>query len=168
MKSGRARRVGRRRRRKRREKGAGRRRRLARRALEQARFQFWFSIGAATIGFAWIITAGAMALNSDSSARLLQVAPGIILDAVAFLFFRQAEETCQRATALYDRLRTDYLKTQAISIVDSIEDTKLRSAIRGQLALHIVGMSPGSFEVGRFLESPSGPDAQLLRDPPKR
>jgi hypothetical protein len=122
-----------------------------RQALDQARFQFWFSVVAATAGFIWILGTGAMAALEQSLSGFSKIIPGTVIEAVALLFFKQAEQTRQRATALYDRLRTDNLNTQAVEIVSSIEDPTLRSAVRAQLALHMVGMAAGAFDVGRFL-----------------
>ena len=70
-------------------------------ALSQARVQFWFSVVAATVGFVYII------YSASDQADILKILPGVVIDTVALLFFRQAEQTRQRATELYDRLRKD-------------------------------------------------------------
>jgi hypothetical protein len=65
--------------------------------LGQARAQFWFSVVAATIGFAWILYGGA-GISPDNLATVSKILPGVVMGSVAFLFFRQASETRQRAT----------------------------------------------------------------------
>lgn len=73
------------------------------------------------------------------------------MDAVAFLFFRQAKETRQRATELYDKLRLDKKIAESATLVASIEDTRLRSAVKAQLALHMSGLEPNPIDLSAFL-----------------
>lgn len=123
-------------------------------ALSQARVQFWFSVVAATLGFIWILYAGT-GIQADKPGTVSKTIPGIVMDAVAFLFFKQAAETRQRATELYDRLRKDKQLTESSSIVASIEDTRLRSAVKAQLALHMSGLEPKPIDLGAFLSAPA-------------
>lgn len=109
-----------------------------RQALSQAKIQFWFSITAATIGFIWILFA-ASNINQTNLISYLEIAPGAVIDIVAYLFFRQAEATRERATALYDRLRKDNLQSKAIKLVDSIENQQIKSVVKAQLSLHMAG-----------------------------
>jgi hypothetical protein len=60
-------------------------------ALSQTKAQFWFSVVAATVGFAWILYGGSE-ISADNLATTSRILPGVVLDAVAFLFFRQASE----------------------------------------------------------------------------
>jgi LytS/YehU family sensor histidine kinase len=92
-------------------------------ALSQARVQFWFSIVAATVGFLYIMFA-ALTIDTKELINYTKVLPGVVMDAIAALFFRQAEQTRQRATELYDRLRKDRQMMRAESVVESIEDLK--------------------------------------------
>jgi hypothetical protein len=112
-----------------------------RQALQEARIQFWFSIAAASIGFGLIASAATIAAKSTVNEALLRALPGTVIEAVAALFFRQASEIRERATALYDRLRSDRKYSQAIMIVNSIEQPDLRSMVKARLALHIVGLT---------------------------
>ncbi|SRR5258708_3675053 len=121
-------------------------------ALDQAKAQFWFSITAATVGFAWILYSGA-SIQADKLVTVSKTFPGVVMDAVAFLFFRQASETRQRATELYDRLRRDKQMSESKSLVGSIEDVRLRSAVLAQLALHMSGLQPNAIDLGSFLSS---------------
>ena len=119
-------------------------------ALEQARIQFWFSVVAATVGFVWIIYS-ATKVDVAQLSTILNILPGATIDAVALLFFRQASETRQRATALYDRLRSDNERSQAIRLVESIDDVQVRSAVKAQIALHMAGLQPTPIELADFL-----------------
>ncbi|TMP26984.1 hypothetical protein CWB99_10360 [Pseudoalteromonas rubra] len=119
-------------------------------ALSQAKVQFWFSVAAATTGFGFIIYS-ASGITVENLASVLKILPGVIIDAVALLFFRQAEQTRERATALYDRLRTDNQMRNAKAIVESIEDIQIKSAVKAQMALHMAGLKPKEIDLPTFL-----------------
>jgi len=116
-------------------------------ALSQARVQFWFSVMAASLGFLYIIYSA----NGSSGLELIKTFPGIIIEAVAALFFKQAEQTRTRATELYDRLRNDRQIDKAATMVQSIEDPKIRSAVKAQLTLHMAGMTPKEIDLQTFV-----------------
>lgn len=119
-------------------------------ALSQARVQFWFSVGAATVGFGYILYA-ASHIQGPSVIEYVKILPGIVIDAVAALFFKQAEQTRERATELYDRLRQDRQAQRAEAMVASIEDTTIRSAVKAQIALHMAGLAPKEIDLPTFL-----------------
>jgi hypothetical protein len=115
-------------------------------ALSQAKVQFWFSVTAATVGFIYILVAATRA-GDGSFAIILNSLPGVVIDAVAFLFFKQAEQTRERATALYDRLRQDSQVEGAREMVESIDDIQIRSLVKAQIALHMSGLSPKELDL---------------------
>lgn len=115
-------------------------------ALSQARVQFWFSVTAASVGFIYILYAATRA-SDGTLAVILNTLPGVVIDAVAFLFFRQAEQTRERATALYDRLRQDSLVENAQRMVESIDEIQVRSLVKAQIALHMSGLSPKELDL---------------------
>jgi len=119
-------------------------------ALSQAKVQFWFSVVAATVGFIWILYAG-MDIKSESASSLMKTLPGVVMDAVAFLFFRQASETRQRATELYDRLRKDKQMAESANLVAEIEDKKVRSVVQAQIALHMAGLQQSPIDLSSVL-----------------
>lgn len=121
-------------------------------ALSQAKAQFWFSVVSASVGFAWILYGGSE-ISPDNLATMSRILPGVVLDAVAFLFFRQASETRQRATELYDRLRRDKQVSESVALVSSIEDVRVRSAVKAQIALHMSGIQPSPIELTQFLSA---------------
>jgi hypothetical protein len=119
-------------------------------ALSQAKVQFWFSIIAATVGFCYILFSAATT-GLDQWASVMKIMPGVVIDAVAALFFRQAEQTRQRATELYDRLRKDSQMSMAQKLLTSIEDTRIRSAAQAQIALHMAGLEPKEIDIGALI-----------------
>jgi hypothetical protein len=133
-------------------------------ALGQARAQFWFSVVAATVGFAWILYGGA-GISPEKLATVSKILPGVVMDSVAFLFFRQASETRQRATELYDRLRRDKQATEAVVLVASIEDLKVRSAVKAQIALQLAGLQPSPIDLSSFLSTERQPAASVVKGP---
>ncbi|WP_041061942.1 TRADD-N-associated membrane domain-containing protein [Vibrio owensii] len=115
-------------------------------ALSQAKVQFWFSVFAAVVGFVYILNAG-VKVNTEDLSTVLNVLPGVVIEAVAALFFKQAENTRERATSLYDRLREDDHASQARALIHSIEDEKVRSLVKAQVALHMVGLKPKELDL---------------------
>ena len=115
-------------------------------ALSQAKVQFWFSVAAATVGFIYILYAASRTTDGQL-AVVINTLPGVVIDAVAFLFFRQAEQTRERATALYDRLRQDSQIEGAREMVESIDDIQIRSLVKAQIALHMSGLSPKELDL---------------------
>ncbi|EIM62378.1 TRADD-N-associated membrane domain-containing protein [Desulfobacter postgatei] len=122
-------------------------------ALSQAKVQFWFSIMAATVGFGYILLVAASA-GLDQLSSLVKILPGLVIDAVAALFFRQAEQTRQRATDLYDRLRKDSQMSMAQKLLASIEDKKIKSVAQAQIALHMAGLEQKEIDISKLTESP--------------
>jgi hypothetical protein len=121
-------------------------------ALAQAASQFWFSITAASFGFLLIMYTGFTALRSkEPEIALLNTLPGIAIEAVAALFFRQAEGTRKRATELYDRLRSDDRQTQAILLIESIENPTLRDIVKAQWSLQIAGFQSQPIDLGGYI-----------------
>ncbi len=119
-------------------------------ALSQANAQFWFSVAAATVGFGWILYAGT-GIEAANPVTAVKTLPGVVMDAVAFLFFKQASETRQRATELYDRLRRDRQSDGSVALVATIVDVKIRSAVQAQMALHMAGLQPTPIDLTKFL-----------------
>lgn len=111
-----------------------------RQALIQAGIQFYFSVVAAAVGFGIIIYTVLTKSASGEFELVLKTLPGVAMSSVAGLFFKQAAETRQRATELYDRLRTDNQMKEAITLINSIEDAKIKSIIKAQLAMSMAGL----------------------------
>lgn len=120
-------------------------------ALSQARVQFWFSVFAASVGFIFILSTAPLGGSAGDITNYLKILPGVVIDAVALLFFKQAEQTRERATALYDRLRTDNQMARSHSLVESIEDLQIKSVVKAQIALHIAGLKPKEIDLPIFL-----------------
>ena len=119
-------------------------------ALGQTKVQFWFSLVAACAGLLWILYAGLKIIPQQPSSTWA-ILPGVVIDAVAFLFFRQASETRKRATELYDRLRIDRQLRDSASRIASIDDPRVRNVVNAQIALQMSGLQPTPIDLSRFL-----------------
>jgi hypothetical protein len=119
-------------------------------ALSQANAQFWFSVFAATIGFVWILYTGTE-IKPDSFQTWAKIIPGVVMDTVAFLFFRQADATRHRATELLDRLRKDWQMAHAIDLASSISDVEIKDMVKAQLALHMAGLKSSPIDLQKYL-----------------
>lgn len=134
-------------------------------ALNQANIQFVISVIAAVVGFVWVLWSGSQ-IDPQRLVTVAKVLPGIVVDTVAYLFLRQAAETRQRATELFDRLRTDRQGTESVLLVAAIEDSRVRSAVRAQIALHMAGLTPQPIDVSSFLLATALP-AETSGGPPR-
>ena len=109
-------------------------------ALIQSKIQFWFSLIAAVVGFAFII---AMVIFSQSShwyEYIVNILPGGIIEAVSVLFFSQSRETRERASDFLNRLREDRQYEKAISIIESIDNDDLKAKLKAEISLHLCGI----------------------------
>lgn len=110
-------------------------------ALSQASIQFWCSLAASIIGFIFIILMILYANNSQWYEYILNVLPGMIIEVVSYLFFKQSSETRNRASDFLNKLRNDEQISKSIAIADSIKNDELKSFIKAKIALHICGIN---------------------------
>ncbi|HHV98339.1 MAG TPA: hypothetical protein GXX36_01995 [Clostridiaceae bacterium] len=120
-------------------------------ALSQAGIQFYFSVVAAAIGFGIIAYMVFSKSTSSEFEVVLKSLPGVAISSVAGLFFKQAGETRKRATELYDRLRIDKQMKQAMLLVGSIDDHKVKSLIQAQMVLNLAGVKYDSISMTDLL-----------------
>lgn len=118
-------------------------------AMMQAKVQFYFGIAAATIGFVWMLV---VASNISEAEKLWLIAPGLVVDLVAGLFFYQAQQTRERATQLYDRLRRDNQLAEAQKLASCIEDELIRSATQAHIAIQMIGDGPPVIDFAPLLK----------------
>jgi hypothetical protein len=121
-------------------------------ALNQAKVQFWFSVIAASIGFLLIIINLFFTGSSNTNNNLLNTIPGIVIDAIAALFFKQANDTRKRATELFDRLRIDNQKEDAIKLAEKIENKEIKDLIFAQIAINTSGVNTSADDFKKIIE----------------
>jgi hypothetical protein len=125
-------------------------------AISQAKLLFWFSMVAATVGLVILSYAMIMSSHMYELQLLLRSFSGTVIEIMAGLFFRQAREVRQRATALFDRLRIDKQQTDAITLAESITDAKVQSLVKAYLAIAMVDALSNS---PNLKSSPNKPQA---------
>ncbi|HEY0322342.1 MAG TPA: hypothetical protein VGC66_15400 [Pyrinomonadaceae bacterium] len=109
-------------------------------AISQANILFWFSLAIATAGFTLISYVVLRGSHVTDTQLLLKLLPGTAVEFVAVLFFKQAREVRQRATALYDRMRMDRWLKDVTVLADSIDDPKIRSDVKARLAFQMINL----------------------------
>lgn len=111
-------------------------------ALAQATWQFWISAFGAISGLAMVaVSLAAYLTETDRSGFPFGALPGILVEAISILFFREAKETRERATALLDKSRIDNMREKALEIVNSIDNPELRDAVKTEMALQMTEIS---------------------------
>lgn len=104
--------------------------------LAQSKISFWFSLFFASLGFAVIVIAGFKYTSVASGAAVAQFVAGIIMDAVAALFFVQSKNAQAAMGDFFDKLRRDRQQVESRRLCESISSAAARDALRVQLSLH--------------------------------
>lgn len=112
--------------------------------LAQSRISFWFSLIFASLGFVVIVIAVFSGTGSTSTTTFAQIAAGVIMDAVASLFFVQSKSAQKSMGEFFDKLRRDRQQAESRALCDSIQNPDARDALRVQLALFYAGVEQSS------------------------
>jgi hypothetical protein len=137
--------------------------------LAQSKMSFWFSLVFASLGFMVIIAAALLYSAERQGATVASFLAGVVIDAVAGLFFVQSKDAQRSMAEFFDKLRKDRQQADSRSLCESIEDSKLKDALRLQLALYYAGVDgheavAGSILGGRF-GAPGAPPANPPMQP---
>ncbi|MEQ3693875.1 MAG: hypothetical protein ABNH16_02995 [Thalassolituus sp.] len=108
--------------------------------LAQSKTSFWFSLIFAAIGFFVIVFAVFTHESTTISSTALQFSAGVVIDAVAGLFFVQSKNAQQSMGEFFDKLRKDRQQAESRNLCDSIDDKKAQDALKVQLALYYAGV----------------------------
>lgn len=114
-------------------------------AINQSKIQFWFSLVASVIGFALIIVIIFVYKDLAWYEYIIKMLPGAIIEAVSVLFFSQSKQTRERASDFLNRLRQDRQYTKSIALANTIEDNKLRSFLKAEIALNLCEIKDSDF-----------------------
>jgi hypothetical protein len=113
-------------------------------SLAQSRISFWFSIGAARFGFLVIILGVAtLFFGISTTPSYASISAGVIIDAVAALFFTQSNRARKQMTEFFDKLRRDRQFNESLRLCDSITDGYIQSLLKVQLSLFFAGVPAG-------------------------
>jgi hypothetical protein len=104
--------------------------------LAQSKVSFWFSLIFASLGFVVIIIAVFLYTGASAGATAAQFAAGVIMDAVATLFFIQSRNAQKSMGEFFDKLRRDRQQLESRKLCENIENGIARDALRIELSLH--------------------------------
>ncbi len=108
--------------------------------LTQSKISFWFSLIFASLGFAIIVVAAFLYTDGSGTATVAQFIAGVIMDAVAGLFFVQSRNAQKSMAEFFDKLRSDRLHMESRRLVDTVSNDKAKDALRLHLSLHYAGV----------------------------
>jgi len=108
--------------------------------LAQSKVSFWFSLIFASLGFAVIVAAAFFFQGGSTGATAVQFTAGVIMDAVAGLFFVQSRNAQKSMAEFFDKLRNDRAQVESRNLCEAIESTSARDALRVHLALYYAGV----------------------------
>jgi hypothetical protein len=107
--------------------------------LGQSKVSFWFSLIFASLGFAIIVVAAFLYTDGSGTATVAQFIAGIIMDAIAGLFFVQSHNAQKSMGEFFDKLRNDRLHMESRKLCDTVQDPAAQDALRVHLSLHYSG-----------------------------
>ncbi len=130
--------------------------------LLQSRISFWFSIVSASMGFLVILYSIYLFIAPDNSIQITASSDvsivqnseprtwldeagtpfftlicGVIIDAVAGLFFVQSNKARQLMSEFFDRLRIDRKLDESLKMINSIEDKGIAGRAQALLAINL-------------------------------
>lgn len=108
--------------------------------LSQSKISFWFSLVFASLGFATIVVSAFLYSNLNGAATAVQFTAGIIMDAVAGLFFVQSRNAQKSMGEFFDKLRSDRLHAESKLISQEISSAEAKDALKLHLSLHYAGV----------------------------
>jgi len=108
--------------------------------LAQSKISFWFSLIFASLGFAVIVVAAFLFQGADTGSTVAQFTAGVIMDAVAGLFFVQSRNAQKSMGDFFDKLRNDRAHAESRAICETIESPEAKDALRVHLALYYAGV----------------------------
>ena len=118
--------------------------------LAQSKISFWFSLIFASLGFATIVVAAFLYTDGAGAATAAQFTAGLIMDAVAGLFFVQSRNAQKSMGEFFDKLRNDRMHMESRNLCDSVEEKSAQDALRVHLALHYAG-APNSEAIAKHI-----------------
>ena len=107
--------------------------------LAQSKVSFWFSLIFASLGFAIIVVAAFLYTDGSGTATVAQFIAGIIMDAIAGLFFVQSHNAQKSMGEFFDKLRNDRLHMESRKLCDTVQNAAAQDALRVHLSLHYAG-----------------------------
>lgn len=123
-------------------------------AINHSRIQFYTGLFMSIIGFILIIYVVVIALSSENSlTSAITIVGSIVFEGISILFLKESHKLRQSAKEYHDNLSENNKQIQAIKIAESIENPEIKSAIKAQLALHMIGIHSDNIDTTKILEA---------------
>lgn len=122
-------------------------------AIIHSRIQFYTGLSMSIVGFLLIIYVVGFALSSNSVTNVITIASSIIIEGISILFLKESHKLRQSAKEYHDKLLEESRQLHAINIANSIEDSEIKSAIKAQLALHMIGIHSENIDSAIIIEA---------------
>lgn len=108
--------------------------------LAQSKVSFWFSLVFASLGFVAILLAAFLYTDGNQGTTVAQFVAGVIMEAVASLFFVQSRNAQESMGDFFDKLRKDRLHMESRKLCDAIESQFVKDSLKLNLSLHYGGV----------------------------
>jgi hypothetical protein len=108
--------------------------------LSQSKVSFWFSLIFASLGFLVIVVAAFLYNQTNSGSAIAQFVAGIIMDAVAGLFFVQSKNAQKSMGDFFDKLRKDRAQVESRALCEAVSTQEAKDSLRVHLALFYAGV----------------------------
>lgn len=108
--------------------------------LAQSKISFWFSLVFASLGFVAILLAAFLYAEGKQGTTIAQFIAGVIMEAVASLFFVQSRNAQESMGEFFDKLRKDRLHMESRKLCEAIDSPVVKDALKLNLSLHYAGV----------------------------
>lgn len=108
--------------------------------LAQSKISFWFSLVFSSLGFVAILLAAFLYTDAKQDTTIAQFVAGVIMEAVASLFFVQSRNAQNSMGDFFDKLRKDRLHMESRKLCDDIESKAVKDALKLSLSLYYAGV----------------------------
>lgn len=123
-------------------------------AINHSRIQFYTGLIMSIIGFILIIYVVAIALSSNNSLiSAITIVGSIVFEGISILFLKESHKLRQSAKEYHDNLSDNKKQLQAVKIAETIENPEIKSAIKAQLALHMIGIHSDNIDTTKIIEA---------------
>jgi hypothetical protein len=108
--------------------------------LSQSKISFWFSLVFASLGFVALLVAAFFYTSMTGGATVAQFVAGLIMEAVASLFFVQSKNAQKSMGDFFDKLRSDRLHMESRKMCETLQSRETQDALKTYLSLHYAGV----------------------------
>ena len=104
--------------------------------LEQSKWSFWLSFFGSIAGFLVIVVS--LIFNDNEWPG---VVAGGIIEVVSILFYQLSNKANEKITEFFDKLTVDSNTTQAIDLLEKIDDSNIKDELIVKVSLHLIGVN---------------------------